>query len=101
MKRSLFSLYKMIKYLRDDEVGLSKKLLFLVPVIYFFIPIDILPDYFFPLGWLDDTAVVVIIITIIKNLLSKYKLSNSADEDKRDRDDEDVIDIEKDDYDFK
>ena len=88
----------------DSEVKLSKKLLFLIPIIYFISPIDIIPDYFFPVaGWLDDAGVVVLMFSILKQILSKYNpLDSSNGENKEEiNKDEDTVDIDDDDYEFK
>ena len=99
MRNTIMGIYKLIKFLKDSEVSLSKKLLFLIPIIYFIIPVDILPDYFFPIGWLDDAGVLVVVATFLKNMIDKYDLSSSEDDQKQD--DEDTIDMDEDDYQLK
>ncbi|MFW5976766.1 MAG: YkvA family protein [Bacillota bacterium] len=108
MSKSIIGIYKFIKFMLDDDIKLSKKLLFAVPVIYFISPIDIIPDYFFPIaGWLDDAAVIILMVPVLKNILAKYSPSKSSENnhdsknENNSKDAEDVIDINDDDYEFK
>ncbi len=104
MSKSLFSIIRIIKFIRDKEVGLSKKLLFLVPVIYLLFPFDLIGDFFPIAGQLDDVAVFVLMWPILKSLLSKYSSGTGPKNNrnnKNNKKDKDAIDIDKDDYDVK
>ncbi len=100
MGKSLSSLIKIIRYFRDNEVKLSNKLLFLVPVIYLLFPFDLIGDFFPLAGQLDDAAVFIVMWPILKKLLTNYNpVSNSrSSQHKKDRN---TIDIDEDDYEFK
>lgn len=43
-------------------------------VIYLFSPIDLLPDYIPVLGWIDDIAILRVIIEVIRTDLKKFKI---------------------------
>ncbi len=70
--RSLSYIAKVVRFMRDDEVEFWKKILFLVPVFYLILPFDLVGDFFPVLGQLDDIAVFVVMIPILKNFLSSY-----------------------------
>ncbi len=98
MSKSLFSIIRIIKFMRDKEVDFSKKLLFLVPIIYLLFPFDLIGDFFPIAGQLDDVAVFILMWPILKSLLSKYSSGTGPKNNKKDKD---AIDIDKDDYDVK
>lgn len=97
MSKSLFSIIRIIHFMRDKEVDFSKKLLFLVPIIYLLFPFDLIGDFFPIAGQLDDVAVFILMWPILKSLLSKYSSRATPKKNK----DKDAIDIDKDDYDVK
>ncbi len=100
MKRSLWGLIKIIRYLKDKEVKLSKKLLFFVPVLYLLFPFDLIGDFFPLAGQLDDVVVFIIMWPILKKLLSTYTGSDNEN-NKTIKRDKDTVDINKDDYEVK
>jgi len=83
--------------MKDSDVKLSKKILFLVPVIYLIIPFDLIGDFFPLAGQLDDVAVFVVMWPILKNLLNKYD-KGDRNLNKNDKKDPDAIDMSKEDY---
>ena len=93
--RSLSYISKLIRFMRDDEVDFWKKILFLVPVFYLILPFDLVGDFFPILGQLDDVAVFVVMIPILKRFLSTYY--DTPSKNKKD-DDSKTININKDDY---
>ncbi|MGM0410568.1 MAG: YkvA family protein [Bacillota bacterium] len=93
--RSLGYIAKIIRFMRDDEVEFWKKILFLVPVFYLILPFDLIGDFFPILGQLDDIAVFVVMIPILKNFLSSYYDTPST---KNKDDDSKTINMNKDDY---
>lgn len=100
LRSMLYGLLKIIKFLRDNNVKFSKKLLFLIPIAYFLFPFDLIGDFFPIAGQLDDIAVFVVMWPILKKLLAdydpgEYRDSSSSEQDK------DTIDIDQDDYEFK
>ena len=95
----LSGMIRTIRFLFDRDVKLSKKFIVLIPVIYFISPVDLIPDYFFPLaGWLDDAAVIVVMVGVIKKMLTDYYSGNLKSQRK---DDKNTIDIDEDDYEVK
>ncbi len=94
--RFLFTLMKIFRFLRDDNVKWSRKLLFLVPIIYLISPIDLVSDFFPIAGQLDDIAVFVVMWPILKNLLNDYESGNPNNFYKKKY--QDTVDIDKDDY---
>ncbi|PTV93149.1 uncharacterized protein DUF1232 [Halanaerobium saccharolyticum] len=92
MSKSLATVVNIIRLMKDSDVKLSKKALFLVPVAYLIFPFDLVGDFFPVLGQLDDIAVFVLMWPILKNLLAKYQ---SGDPDiEKEKKDPDAIDID-------
>ena len=92
MSKSLATVVNIIRLMKDSDVKLSKKALFLVPVAYLIFPFDLVGDFFPVLGQLDDIAVFVLMWPILKNLLTKYQ---SGDPDiEKEKKDPDAIDID-------
>lgn len=98
--KSLWGLIKIIRYLKDKEVNLSKKLLFFVPVLYLLFPFDLIGDFFPLAGQLDDVAVFVVMWPILRKLLSDYTGRDDGNK-KTIKKDENTVDIGKDDYEVK
>ncbi|MFW5972027.1 MAG: YkvA family protein [Bacillota bacterium] len=99
MARSIFTLIKIIRFLRDREVNLSKKLLFFVPIIYLIIPFDVITDFFFPIGYLDDVAVFVLMWPIFRTLLSNYSGGSNINTGKKDKNKyKNIVDLNDNDY---
>ncbi|MGP3777828.1 YkvA family protein [Halanaerobium saccharolyticum] len=92
MSKSLATVVNIIRLMKDSDVKLSKKALFLVPVAYLIFPFDLVGDFFPVLGQLDDIAVFVLMWPILKNLLAKYQ-SGDPDIEKENKD-PDAIDID-------
>lgn len=95
MRNTLSGIFKLIKLMKDKDVSMGKKLLFLVPVLYLIFPFDIIGDFFPLAGQLDDLAVIVVMWPILKNLLVDYNNNNK----KFDKKDGKTIDMNRDDYD--
>jgi uncharacterized membrane protein YkvA (DUF1232 family) len=58
---SLLTLFRMIRaYARREYVGIPWQTLLLVvaTVLYFLVPTDLIPDFLFSLGYLDDAALI-------------------------------------------
>ena len=99
MGKIIFSLLKIINFLRDKRVGFSKKLLFLIPIIYLLLPFDLIVDFFPLAGQLDDVAVFILMWPVLRSLLNKYDNrypgSSGKNGNKREQD---AIDIDGKDY---
>ena len=92
MGRSLRTVVKIIRLIKDSEVKISKKALFLVPVAYLIFPFDLVGDFFPVLGQIDDIAVFVVMWPILKNLLGKYEQGDPDLE--KSKKDPDAIDVD-------
>lgn len=94
--------YKTLKYFKDKDVSILKKILFILPILYFLSPITIIPYYFFPLaGLLDNTLVLLFGLYYIRKTIGNYDPNKSSKDNKKDKKKDNVIDINKNDYDFK
>lgn len=47
-------------------------------IIYFVNPLDIIPDFIFGIGYLDDATVIAFVINAIRNELERFKSYQSA-----------------------
>lgn len=92
MAKSLQTVVNIIRFMRDSNVRLSKKFLFIVPVAYLVFPFDLVGDFFPILGQLDDIAVFILMWPILRNILGKYQ-SGDPEVEKEKRDPE-AIDID-------
>ncbi len=101
MRNSIFGIVKIIRYLSDSNVKLSKKMLFLIPIIYLLFPFDLIGDFFPLAGQLDDIAVFIVMWPILKKLLSNYNLTDYASNKSDNKDDKNTIDIKDGDYEVK
>jgi len=92
MAKSLTTIVKIIRLMKDSDVKISKKSLFLIPVAYLIFPFDLVGDFFPILGQIDDIAVFVVMWPILKNILGKY---DQGDPDlEKSKKDQDAIDID-------
>jgi len=92
MAKSLTTIVKIVRLMKDSDVKISKKALFLVPMAYLILPFDLVGDFFPILGQIDDIAVFVVMWPILKNILSKY---DRGDPDlEKSKKDPDAIDID-------
>jgi len=68
----------LIRYVKDKEVSVFKKLLIFGGLLYLIFPMDIVPDVLIGLGILDDAAVLLFVWNAIKSELTEYegKVSN-------------------------
>ena len=96
MRNSLSGIVKLIRFLKDKDVSTGKKLLFLVPILYFILPFDLVGDFFPVLGQLDDIAVAVVMWPILKKFITSYYESPSSQ--RYDNSDGKTVDMDKDDY---
>jgi uncharacterized membrane protein YkvA (DUF1232 family) len=92
MAKSLTTIVKIVRLMKDSDVKISRKALFLVPLAYLIFPFDLVGDFFPILGQIDDIAVFVVMWPILKNILNKY---DHGDPDlEKSKKDPDAIDID-------
>ena len=92
MSKSLTTIIKIVNFIKDSDVKISRKALFLVPFAYLIFPFDLVGDFFPILGQIDDIAVFVLMWPVLKNILKKYQ-SGDPEVEKKKKDPE-AIDIE-------
>lgn len=72
-------LQTLIHLLRDWNKGIYKNVpvhsivLVVAALLYFLSPLDSIPDFLGPLGFTDDAAVIMFVLSAIKNEISHYK----------------------------
>lgn len=98
MSGSISGLGKLIAFLRDNEVKISKKLLFFLPVAYFLFPFDLIHDYIPVLGQLDDLTLFLLMLPVFKKILDAYEVKK---EGIRKKGEGKTVDLESDDYEVK
>lgn len=65
-------------YIRDKEIPFYKKAMIIGSLLYFILPIDIVPDYILALGWLDDAVVAAFIWNALRNEINEYIAKRKA-----------------------
>lgn len=89
--KNLKALFRLLQaYFRHEytDVAWGSLVLMVVAIIYFVVPIDLMPDWIPLAGFVDDGAVLVFVIAQIKSDLDKY-LKWEADKE----DNPDIIDL--------
>lgn len=68
----------------SKESPIYVKAILIFAMVYVISPLDIIPDVFAVVGWVDDVAVVTGLVALAMNLLEKHKLAHSpVDNDKQ------------------
>lgn len=79
MLRILRRINIIIPFFRDILNGtyvipLGRLLLIILALAYFISPIDIIPDTFLFIGWLDDITIFALVARFLDEELSKYQM---------------------------
>jgi uncharacterized membrane protein YkvA (DUF1232 family) len=98
MLKKLNNFRLLIRYLKDPTVPRWGKFLFFVPVLYFISPIDIFPDVFFPIGYLEDFGVLLVGWQMIVRELEKYRLRKEVANAEKKAKKDNVVHLNPDDY---
>lgn len=61
---------------KDRDIPLKDKALILAGAVYLVSPVDILPDYFFLIGWTDDLAVLFGTYKLFRKTYKRYTRKN-------------------------
>lgn len=62
--------------MKDPSVKLWKKLLVIGGIIYLFLPVDLIPPFILPIGWVDDLLLWVFITWLLRDTLDRYWKKN-------------------------
>lgn len=90
---------KLLKYLQDKNIKTTRKLLFLLPIIYFISPINLIPYLLFPIaGWLDNFIVSILLVIYLNRVLENYQPDTGGPKTNYKKDD--VINMDRNDYDI-
>ncbi|MGI6722613.1 MAG: YkvA family protein [Anaerovoracaceae bacterium] len=94
--RVLIKRIKAIRFMmKDKSVSIWKKLLIVLGIVYLFLPVDIIPPILFPVGWIDDLILWLVILWFLRDTLDKYwKGEKPVDYSKKYKDTIDVDDYE-------
>jgi len=69
-------LIKRVKAIRfmmaDRSVPKRKKALIIFGIIYLFLPVDVIPPILFPIAWIDDLIIWLLILWYLSSELDKY-----------------------------
>ena len=77
----IFKRIKAIRFmLADKTVPKRKKAIIVLGLIYLFLPVDIIPPVFFPVGFLDDLILWLWILWHLRDELDKYWIGPRADD---------------------
>lgn len=60
-------------YLKDKQVPFYKKALILGSLLYFILPVDLIPDFILGIGWVDDLLVLIFVVLVLKKELGEYQ----------------------------
>ncbi|QRK13725.1 DUF1232 domain-containing protein [Archangium violaceum] len=69
---------RFFRYVRDPRVPLWRRLAGLFAIIYFVVPVDVLPDFLPILGWLDDVGVLSAAAFFMVREVQRYQPEASA-----------------------
>jgi uncharacterized membrane protein YkvA (DUF1232 family) len=61
-------------YVRGDyrNVPFKSLLLIIASVLYFVVPVDVIPDFVFGLGFLDDAAVLAWVFSVVREVVDDF-----------------------------
>jgi uncharacterized membrane protein YkvA (DUF1232 family) len=72
---SLMALLRLIRaYAKGEyrQISWHNLVLIVAAVLYFLSPLDVIPDFIFGLGYLDDAAVIAWVINTVKSVLDDF-----------------------------
>ena len=73
---SMMALLRLIRaYAKGEyrQVPAQSLVLIVAAVLYFLTPLDVIPDFIFGLGYLDDAAVIAWVINTVKSVLDDFQ----------------------------
>ena len=63
----------LVRYFRDREASILGKLFVLAAVVYVISPVDLIPDAFPIVGWLDDMGVMSLAVAFMWKVVGRYR----------------------------
>ena len=63
----------LVRYFRDREASVLGKLFVLAAVVYVISPVDLIPDAFPIVGWLDDMGVMSLAVAWMWKVVGRYR----------------------------
>jgi uncharacterized membrane protein YkvA (DUF1232 family) len=63
----------LVRYFRDREASILGKLFVLLAVVYVISPVDLIPDAFPVVGWLDDMGVMSLAVAFMWKVVGRYR----------------------------
>jgi uncharacterized membrane protein YkvA (DUF1232 family) len=63
----------LVRYFRDREASILGKLFVLAAVVYVISPVDLIPDAFPVIGWLDDMGVMSLAVAWMWKVVGRYR----------------------------
>ena len=76
MKKTLAKIGRaraLVRYFRDREASIVGKLFVLAAVVYVISPVDLIPDAFPIVGWLDDMGVMSLAVAWMWKVVGRYR----------------------------
>jgi len=71
---SMVELFAAVRRNRYRDISRPSAIILGMALIYLLLPIDIIPDFFPAIGWIDDLAVLKIVADAIRAELDKFRL---------------------------
>lgn len=84
MKKTLAKIGRaraLVRYFRDREASILGKLFVLAAVVYVISPVDLIPDAFPIVGWLDDMGVMSLAVAWMWKVVGRYREAPQASPD--------------------
>jgi uncharacterized membrane protein YkvA (DUF1232 family) len=78
---SLLRLFRLLRaYVKREytNVPLQSLILIVAAVLYFVLPIDVIPDFLVGFGYLDDAAVIAWVVATVKKVLDDFAVWEAA-----------------------
>ncbi len=63
----------LVRYFRDREASILGKLFVLAAAVYVISPVDLIPDAFPVIGWLDDMGVMSLAVAWMWKVVGRYR----------------------------
>jgi uncharacterized membrane protein YkvA (DUF1232 family) len=63
----------LVRYFRDRDASIIGKLFVLTAVVYVISPVDLIPDAFPVIGWLDDMGVMSLAVACMWKVVGRYR----------------------------